>query len=104
MKAGDLFDDKGIAALKADCIKQIFVQKKDKNDGQDFNPADDPNYQETTIVEHLKAMDSWNFWKDKATVTFNAYAIGSYAEGQYECDFAIDEMKKLARPGAILPE
>ena len=104
MNAGDLFDAKAVAQLKADCIKQIFAQKKDKNDGQDFNPADDPNYQEATIVEHLQAMDSWNLWKDKATVTFNAYSIGSYAEGQYECDFAIDEMKKLARPGAVLPE
>ena len=104
MKPGDLFDAKGIAALKARCIEQIFEQKKDKNDGQDFNPADDPNYQETTIVEHLQSMNSWNFWKDKATVTFDAYAIGSYAEGQYECDFTMDEMKKLARPGAPLPE
>jgi uncharacterized protein YecT (DUF1311 family) len=104
MKPGDLFDGKAIATLKTDCVKQIFAQKKEKNDGQDFKPADDPNYQETTIVEHLKSMDSWNFWKDKATVTFDAYAIGSYAEGQYTCDFATDEMKKLAKPGAVLPE
>jgi uncharacterized protein YecT (DUF1311 family) len=104
MKAGDLFDGKAIATLKADCVKQIFKQKKEKNDGQDFNPADDPNYQEATIVEHLRSMDSWNFWKDKATVTFDAYAIGSYAEGPYSCDFATDKLKKLARPGAVLPE
>lgn len=104
VKASDLLDDKGIAALKADCVKQIARQKKDKNDGQEFVPADDPNYQESTIVENLKTLDSWNFWKDKATVTFNAYVIGSYAEGQYNCDFAMDTMRKLAKPGTILPE
>ncbi len=104
MKAGDLFDDKGIAALKADCIEQIAEQKKERNDGQEFNPADDPNYQEQTITEHLQSLGTWNFWQDKATVTFNAYAIGSYAEGQYNCDFAMGNMRKLAKPGAILPE
>lgn len=104
LKASDLFDAKGQSALKADCVKQIAEQKKDKNDGQEFKPADDPNYSEQTIVDHLKALDRWSFWSSKAVVTFDAYAIGSYAEGPYECEFAMAKLKSLAKPGALLPE
>lgn len=104
LKAGDLFDKKASAALKADCVKQIAVQKKEKNDGQDFDPANDPNYQEKTVIERLAALDAWSFWQDKAVVTFNSYEIGSYAEGPYECDFPMDTLRKLAKPGAPLPE
>ncbi|MGE0240099.1 MAG: lysozyme inhibitor LprI family protein, partial [Parvibaculaceae bacterium] len=104
MKTADLFDTKAITALKDDCVKQILAQKKEKLAGEDFDPANDPMYNERTVVEHLRSLDRWNFWTDKATVTFNAYSIGSYAEGPYACDFAMGKLRDLARPGALLPE
>ena len=104
MKAGDLFDAKAIQLLKADCVKQILAQKKEKLEGENFDPANDPLYNEQTVVEHLKSLDRWSFWQDRATVVFNAYAIGSYAEGPYGCDFAMNQLRKLAKPGALLPE
>ncbi len=104
MKARDLFDDKGTAELKADCVRQIAEQKKDKNDGQEFKPEDDPNYSEQTIIEHLQSLDEWSFSKGKAVVNFDAYSIGSYVEGSYECDFAMSKLKSLAKSGALLPE
>lgn len=104
LKSSDLFDNKAIAALKADCVKQIFQQKKEKWEGEDYKPDQDPNYQESTVLEQIKSLDGWSFWKDKATVTFDAYAIGSYAEGPYNCDFAMDSLRKLAKPDALLPE
>jgi uncharacterized protein YecT (DUF1311 family) len=104
LKSEDLFDDKALLGLKNDCIAQIVVQKKEKNDGQDFDPANDPNYQEQTVVDVLKSLDAWNFWQDKAIVTFNSYAIGSYAEGPYECEFPMAKLKSVAKPGALLPE
>ncbi len=104
MKAEDFFDSKAQAALKADCVAQIFAQKKEKNDGQEFDPTNDPNYQEQTVVDVLKSLDSWNFWQDKAVVTFNSYSIGSYAEGPYECEFPMAKLKSLAKPGAPLPQ
>jgi uncharacterized protein YecT (DUF1311 family) len=104
MKTGDLFDNKAIEALTADCMKQILAQKKEKLEGEEFDPANDPFYKEETVIDHLKSLERWNFWKDKATVTFDAYAIGSYAEGPYNCDFAMDKLRKLAKPGVPLPE
>lgn len=104
LKAEDMFNDKALLGLKNDCITQIAVQKKEKNDGQDFDPANDPNYQEQTVVDVLKSLEAWNFWQDKAIVTFNSYAIGSYAEGPYECEFTMTKLKSMAKPGALLPE
>ncbi|MGE3873912.1 MAG: lysozyme inhibitor LprI family protein [Parvibaculaceae bacterium] len=103
LKTGDLFDSKAVAALKGECVKQILAQKKEKLQGEDFDPANDPLYSEKTVVEYLQSLANWNFWQDKATVTFDAYAIGSYAEGPYSCDFAMDDLRKLAKPGAPLP-
>jgi uncharacterized protein YecT (DUF1311 family) len=104
LKTADLFDGKAIQSLKGECVKQILTQKKAKLAGEDFDPANDPIYSEQTVVEHLNALDRWSFWKDKAAVTFDAYSIGSYAEGSYSCDFAMDRLRKLAKPGAQLPE
>jgi hypothetical protein len=104
MKPGDLFDNKAIQALKEECVKQILVQKKDKLEGEEFDPANDPLYSEKTVIEHLKSSDRWDFSKDKAVVTFNAYAIGSYVEGDYECEFPMAKLKSLAEPGSALPE
>jgi uncharacterized protein YecT (DUF1311 family) len=104
MKTGDLFDNKAIQTLKADCVKQVLKQKKEKLEGEEFDPANDPLYSEQAVLEQLKSLDGWNFWQDKATVTFNAYSIGSYAEGSYTCDFAMGDLRKLAKPGALLPE
>lgn len=104
LKTGDLFDNKAISALKADCVKQILAQKKEKLEGEEFDPNNDPLYSEKTVVEYLQSLANWNFWQDKATVTFDAYAIGSYAEGPYDCDFAMDNLRKLAKSGASLPQ
>ena len=104
LKIEDLFNDKALLGLKTDCIAQIAVQKKEKNDGQDFDPANDPNYQEQAVIDGLKSLDTWNFWQGKAIVTYNAYAIGSYAEGPYECEFAMVKLKSMAKLGAPLPE
>jgi uncharacterized protein YecT (DUF1311 family) len=104
LKTGDLFDGKAVDALRDECVKQILVQKKEKLEGEDFDPANDPLYSEKTVVEYLQSLANWNFWQDKATVTFDAYAIGSYAEGPYECEFAMDNLRKLAKQGAPLPQ
>ena len=104
LKSSDLFDGAALAALKDDCVKQILVQKKDKLEGEDFDPNNDPLYSEKTVVEYLQSLANWNFWRDKATVTFDAYAIGSYAEGPYECEFAMGNLRKLAKSGAPLPQ
>jgi uncharacterized protein YecT (DUF1311 family) len=103
IKVGDIFEESAMPALQADCEKQIGEQKTEKM-GSAFNPADDPNYAASTISEYLAMMSNWTFTAPAATVTFDPYAIGSYAEGPYACEFPISSLRTLAKPGAPLPE
>jgi uncharacterized protein YecT (DUF1311 family) len=100
---GDVFEESGLAVLREDCTKQIAAQKTEKL-GEPFNPSEDGNYSADTITEHLATMERWTFRADKATVTFDPYSIGSFAEGSYICDFPMSKIRAAAKPGAPLPE
>jgi len=99
-----LFDPADMEPLVVSCRQQIKDQKIEKMDGEEFKPADDPNYQESTIVEHVADLTRWSFTSEDAVVTFDAYAIGSYAEGSYTCSYALGLLRSLARDPALLPE
>ena len=103
-KAGDIFDAKAQGALKADCLAQILAQKKEKWEGEEYKPSEDPNFQEATVGEVLAGMAAWTLRSDKATVTFDAYVVGSYAEGPYYCEFPMEKLRGMAKAGAPLPE
>lgn len=102
--AGDIFDGKALGKLKSDCIAQILVQKKDKWEGEEYKQSEDPNFQEATVGETLANMTAWTLSADKATVTFDAYVVGSYAEGPYSCEFPMEKLRGMAKSGAPLPE
>jgi uncharacterized protein YecT (DUF1311 family) len=98
-----IFEEAGLATLREDCTKQIAAQKTEKL-GQPFKPEDDGNYSAETIAEHMATLDRWTFREDKATVTFDPYSIGSFAEGSYTCDFPMSRIRAAAKSGAPLPE
>jgi hypothetical protein len=102
LKSEDIFPEAAFGPLKDACKAQILAKKSDGNDG--YNPADDPTYSEETIATYMKSLDQWHFFASKAIVIFDAYEIGSYAEGPYECEFPMAKLKTLAKPGAPLPE
>ncbi len=99
-----LFDEADKEPLAVSCRQQIKDQKVAKMDGEEFKPADDPNYQESTIDEYIGDLTRWSFTSEDAVVTFDAYAIGSYAEGSYTCTYAIGLLRSLARDPSLLPE
>lgn len=99
-----LFDVADKEPLAVSCRQQIKDQKVEKMGGEEFKPADDPNYQESTIDEHIADLTRWSFTSENAVVTFDAYAIGSYAEGSYTCTYAMGLLRSLARDPALLPE
>ena len=102
--AADIFDAKALGKLKADCIAQILAQKKEKWQGEEYKQSEDPNFQEATVGEVLAKMTAWTLSADKATITFDAYVVGSYAEGPYYCEFPMEKLRKMAKTGAPLPE
>jgi len=99
-----VFDPADKEPLVESCRAQIRTQKIEKSGDAEFNPTDDPNYQDSTIGEYVGDMTRWTFSADEAIVTFDAYAIGSYAEGSYTCTYAMGLLRSLARDPALLPE
>ena len=56
------------------------------------------------IDETLSSLDTWNFSAGGATIVFEHYSIGSYAEGAYECEVPLARLRELAKKGFPLPE
>ncbi len=63
-----------------------------------------PITRNSTIDEYVADLTRWTFTSEDAVVTFDAYAIGSYAEGSYTCTYALGLLRSLARDPALLPE
>jgi uncharacterized protein YecT (DUF1311 family) len=103
LKSEELFDEAALISLKETCKAQILARKGEGGNAP-YNAAEDSNYSEATILEKMKDLNGWSLFADKAIVTFNAYEIGAYAEGPYECQFPMTDLKKLAKQGAPLPE
>jgi uncharacterized protein YecT (DUF1311 family) len=103
IESKDIFNAAAIKKLTGDCTAQIAKQKTGKLQIP-FNPADDPNYDAAEIGKHIADMTRWTLRAGKVTVTFDPYAIGSYAEGSYTCDFVMDNLRAAAKPGAPLPQ
>ncbi len=103
IKAADEFPQDALATLTSQCREQILARKQENNGGEKYVVADDPNYQDKTVSDFIGDWKQWTITADKATVTFDAYAVGSYAEGPYECTFDMAKLKALAKPSALLP-
>jgi uncharacterized protein YecT (DUF1311 family) len=103
IKASDVFPGEAIKTLTSECREQILVRKQETYGDEKYVPADDGNFQESTIAEHINDFQRWTISADKAVVTFDSYAIGAYAEGPFECEFAMPELKAIASPDSPLP-
>ena len=102
-KATDIFSSKVLVTLTKQCRGQILARKQENYGDEKYAVADDFNFQESTVADTIRDFRQWTVAEDKATVTFNSYAVGSYAEGPYECEFAMDKLRALAKPDALLP-
>lgn len=81
----DVFPASAKAALVEACTAAIRAEKlvriPDLADGLDEEMK---GYAET-IAEGVGNFERWAVYADRAEVTFAPYAVGSYAEGSYEC-------------------
>jgi len=98
-KLADLLDDKAAQKVFAFCLKSVRAEKKARM-GADFTPEEDlPK----TVAEATSKLEAWSFGADAATVSYDPYAVGSYAEGPYDCVIPYATLKPLAGPGFPLP-
>ena len=100
---GDFFSEDAAGKLMAQCKAQIIAEKKERFGSEPYDPAADSFLKDEVIAEHVATMSSWSFAETEASIVFDAYAIGSYAEGPYDCTFPMPELKAIALETAPLP-
>lgn len=98
----DAFDKAAQEKLTAACLAQIAPEKVRR--GMDEPKGDDLKSLRKGIEDGLADLDTWNFTAKGATIVYGHYAIGSYAEGTYECDVPLARLKELAKKDFPLPE
>lgn len=100
---GDLFAEPAVLDLIAQCKTQLIAEKKARWGSEPYDPATDTFLADDVIGEHVATLSRWSFTDVEASVRFDAYAIGSYAEGTYDCTFPMNTVKAMALPDAPLP-
>jgi uncharacterized protein len=103
LEVQDVLTEDGAARLRGDCKAQIIADKTERNDGA-YKPEEDSFLSDEAIAEHIATFSRWSFSATEATVTFDSYAIGAYAEGAFDCVFPLAAVRAAARPDAPLPK
>jgi uncharacterized protein YecT (DUF1311 family) len=89
----------GVEAFISLCREQIIAVKAERQANYDpDNPYDitkDDFYTDDTVRTVMNEADSWRLEPGKATVTFNNYVLGAYAEGSFECVFAAELLSAM---------
>jgi uncharacterized protein YecT (DUF1311 family) len=103
VKGSDIFLEAARKELTAECKEQLLRQKRERGYGDGYDPKTDSNFSEAGIAESMGDFGRWAIYADKALVFFDAYEVGSYAEGPYECEFPMTKLKSLASTLNPLP-
>jgi uncharacterized protein YecT (DUF1311 family) len=98
----DLFTSGAQSQFEEACWTQFKKQKPEKGPDESMS-ADDTKTYRATIKESVAALENWSFSANKASIGFDPYALGAYAEGTYSCDFDEQMLKRLRKPDSLLP-
>lgn len=98
----EVADETGATALTRLCKAEIDAERRRRVPDAGDVPYDEKT-RDATIAETVRDLTSWSIGADEVTVSFDPYAVGSYAEGTYTCSFPMAQVKALAKPDAPLP-
>ncbi|WP_395674926.1 lysozyme inhibitor LprI family protein [Inquilinus sp.] len=101
LKLDDLVDSKGVAALTDRCRTLLRQEKLERGATPDTVDGD---LTEQAVADGIRSIDSWQFRRDAVAIHYDAYALGAYAEGPYDCVLPWAEIRRAAKPGAPLPK
>jgi len=99
----DLVDARGAEKIFSICMRSVAAQKKDKMGADAPKSADDLAELVKNVKDATRNLAAWSFGADKATIGYDPYAVGSYAEGPYDCEIPYATLRELAKPGFPLP-
>ena len=103
LKFDDAFDAGAAPRVFALCLTAVQAQKKVKLGDGAPEGADAVKELAKEIAEATGNLAAWSFGAEKATVSYNAYDVGAYFEGPYDCELPYSALRPLAKPGFPLP-
>lgn len=99
----DLLDAKGAKAVFALCLKQVVEEKKQRMGADAPLSPTELKQLEKDLADSTAKLETWSFGAREATVNYDAYAVGAYVEGAYDCVIPYAQLKPLAKPDFPLP-
>ncbi len=98
----DLLDKPAAAKIFALCLKQAR-EEKSAREGSADDDSGAPKTLAESIAEATGDLEAWSFGADAATVSYDPYAVGAYAEGAFSCSVPYATLRPLARSDFPLP-
>jgi len=98
----DLLDKPSAEKIFALCLKQVRDEKSAR-EGSGDDDADAAKTLAQSVAEATGDLKAWSFGADSATISYDPYAVGAYAEGAFSCAVPYAALRPLARPDFPLP-
>jgi uncharacterized protein YecT (DUF1311 family) len=99
-----LLDKPGAQKVFALCLKQVRDQKHEREGEDEQTDADSLKSLADNVAQSSADLKAWSFGAESATLTYDPYAVGAYAEGAFQCVIPYATLRPLAKPGFPLPE
>jgi len=96
----DVFPKEAVGIFAKLCADQLIAARRVRNGDAAINLEEGAD---EVILAHVKNFETWSFRADKATLLFDPYLIGAWAEGPYTCEIEMPELRAHALPGGLLP-
>jgi len=105
LAADAVFSAKTQATIANECRGQIAALKSRRaaDAGGSYDPAEDVGLNSGAVESHVAASEYWGLTDERLLIDFDPYEVGYYAEGPFQCSFALRDLRAMALPGAPLP-
>jgi uncharacterized protein YecT (DUF1311 family) len=98
----DLLDKAGAQKVFALCLKQVRGERRERGANEETS-ADDLKALADSVAKASADLGVWSFGAEAATLTYDPYAVGAYAEGAFDCTIPYSTLRPLAKPSFPLP-
>jgi len=93
---GDLFPREAGGMFAKLCTDQLIATRRARTGDATINLEEGAD---EIILPHVRNLEDWSFRAGGATILFDPYLIGAYAEGPYSCDLDASVLKAQAWQG-----
>jgi len=97
----DLLDKAAAGKMVSLCTNQVRKQKIDK--GETAEDIGDLAGLRKNVEEATANLNVWSFGADAATIDYDPYSVGAYAEGAFTCTLPYATLRPLAKPDFPFP-